>query len=290
MKITSMVLLFCIASTGLGMSNPSVETLSKPQDSASGPMVVLKCDKAKALINSTPDFMYFVPLISPTQVSVEVSKDNQQKSGLISCVTKSDSKSFYVCGEFQMQGGGFYKNVFDPAGMIARNIDGLAQDESLKNILGYIKFEGEGYGWIEITGKIENGKAAATEVKVHFNGRGCDSPVTVGLYSVKSAGGEYKYANRYNEIVARVDTLTFSESTDKPKMDISISALYAAGGTSGIWGNIKGAIANFFISPLEIDKLGNDTMLDFSCTLFKGKETFTFPRARNLKAQASTQG
>jgi hypothetical protein len=292
MKITTMLLFFCIASAALCLGNQPLETLSKQQNFASGemalsgPMVILKCDKAKALINSTPDFMYFVPLISPTQVSIETSKDNRQKSGLISCVTKSDSKSFYVCGEFQMQGGGFYKNIFDPAGMIARNTDGLAQDEPLKNILGYIKFEGEGFGWIEITGKIENGKAAATEVKVHFNGRGCSSPVTVGLYSVKPASGEYKY--RYNEIVARVDTLTFSESTDRPMMDISISSLYAAGGTNGIWGNIKGAIANLFINPLEIDKLGNDTMLDFSCTLFKGKETFTFPRAKNLKAEAST--
>ena len=296
-KIKTIFLFFCIALAGAPcFGNQPLETLSKQPNCAggetalSGPMVILKCDKEKALINSTPDFMYFVPLISPTQVYVETSKDNRQKSGLISCVTKSDSKSFYVCGEFQMRGSGFYKNIFDPAGMIARNTDGLALDAPLKNILGYIKFEGEGYGWIEVTGKIEDGKAVATEVKVHFNGRGCDSPVTVGLYSVRGVNGEYKYADRYNEIVARVDTLTFSESTDRPKMDISISSLYAAGGTNGIWGNIKGAIANLFINPLEIDKLGNDTMLDFSCTLFKGKETFTFPRAKNLKAEASAQG
>jgi hypothetical protein len=291
-KITTMLLLFCIASTALALSNPPVETLSKPQNSTSGPTVILKCDENGALVNSTPDFMYFVPLISPTLVSIEVSKDNKQRSGLISCTTKSDSKSFSVRGEFQMLGSGSYKNIFDPAGMIARNTDGLDQNEPLKNILGYIKFEGEGYGWIEITGKIENDRPITTEVKVHFNDRGCNSPVTVGLYSVKPVKGEYKYANRYNEIVARVDTLTFKESTDKPKMDISISALYAAAGgdANGIWGEIKGTVANFFIDPLEIDKLGNDTMLDFSSSLFMGKETFTFPKAMNLKPQTDTQG
>lgn len=272
------------------MSNQPVETLSRPQDDTNGPTVILKCEEGGALVNSTPDFMYFVPLISPTLVSIEVSKDNKQTSGLISCDRKSDSKSFYVRGEFQMQGSGSYKNIFDPAGMIARNTDGLAKDAPIKNILGYIQFEGEGFGWIEITGKIENGKATATEVKVHFNDKGCSSPVTVGLYSVKCAGGEYKYENHYNEIVARVDTLTFGPSVDNPRMDIAISSLYSADAdANGLWGSIKATVANFFINPLEIDKLGNDTMLDFGCLLFKGAKTFTFPKAKNLKTETGTQ-
>jgi hypothetical protein len=249
---------------------------------SSGPTVILKCDK-EVLENSTPDFMYFVPLISPTLVYSETSKGNGQKSGLISCVRKSTSKSFYVSGEFQMQGSGFHKNEFDSAGMIARNIGGLKQGKPLQNILGYIKFEGEGYGWIEIKGKIEGKKATATEVKVHFNGKGKNSPVTVGIYSVKPVNGEYKYSNRYNTMVARVNTLTFDKSTDKPRMGIAISSLYAEGGKPGFWGNLKGGLANLFIKPLEIDKLGNDTMLDFGCALFEGKETFTFPKAKNLK-------
>jgi len=286
-KITSLLLLFCIASAALAMSNQPVETLSRPQTDSNGPTVILKCEKGGALVNSTPDFMYFVPLISPTLVSIEVSKDNKQKSGLISCDRKSDSTSFYVRGEFEMRGSGSYKNIFDPAGMIARNTDGLDQNEPLKNILGYIKFEGEGFGWIEITGKIENGKPVATEVKVHFNDKGGTSPVTVGLYSVKCVNGEYKYENHYNEIVARVDTLTFGPSVENPRMDISISSLYAetGGDANGLWGEIKATVANFFINPLEIDKLGNDTMLDFGCLLFKGAETFTFPIAKNLKTQ-----
>jgi hypothetical protein len=227
--------------------------------------------------------MYFVPLISPTIVYSETSKGNGQKSGLISDVRKSTSRTFYASGEFQMQGSGFHKNKFDSAGMIARNTKKLKKGKPLKNILGYIKFDGEGYGRIEITGKLNGKKATATEVKVHFNGRDKTSPVTVGLYSVKCVNGEYKYENKYNEIVARVNVLTFNKSTDKPLMDIKVSAVYAEGGKPGFWGKLKGSMANLLIKPLEIDKLGNDTMLDFGCALFNEKETFAFPKAKNLK-------
>ncbi|MHB9071866.1 MAG: hypothetical protein ACYC54_16010 [Sedimentisphaerales bacterium] len=285
MKMAYVFLFFSIVMAGSCYSKTTLKQEEGIINSTalSGPTVILKCDKENVLQNHTPDFMYFVPLISPVLVYSETSKDNQQKSGLISCTRESTSKSFYVSGEFQMQGNGFYKNKFDTTGMIARNTQELKWGEPLKNILGYIKFEGEGFGWIEIKGKIEGEKATATEVIVHFNGRDKTSPVTVGLYSVKSVNGEYKYENRYNEIVARVDTLIFNKSTSKPLMDIAISSLYAEGGTSGFLGRIKGAVANLFIEPLEIDKLGNDTMLDFGCALFKEKETFTFPKAKNLK-------
>jgi len=49
------------------------------------------------------------------------------------------------------------------------------------------------------------------------------------------------------------------------------------------WGSIKGLIANLFISPTEVDKLGNETMLDFGYALLKQKPAFTFPKAKNLK-------
>jgi hypothetical protein len=270
-----MFLVFTIVTTGSCYSKSDNTALS-------GPTVMLKADKV--LKNPTPDFMYFVPLISPTLVYSETSKGNGQKSGLIAYERKSTSKTSYVSGEFQMQGSGFHNNKFDSAGMIARNTKGLKKGKPLKNILGYIKFEGEGYGRIEVKGKIKGKKSTATEVKVHFNGRGKTSPVTVGLYSVKPVNGEYKYENRYNEIVARVNTLTFDKSTANPLMGIKVSSIYAEGGKPGFWGNLKGALANLIIKPLGIDKLGNDTMLDFGCALFEEKETFTFPKAKNLKA------
>ena len=285
MKMICMFLFFSIVTAGscYGKTTAKEEGRAGKDNDSNGPTVILKSDKDKELENPTPDFMYFVPLISPTLVYSETSKGNQQKSGLISNEKKSTSNSFPVFCEFQMQGSGSHKNKFDSAGMIARNTKALKKGKPLKNILGYIKFEGEGYGWIETKGKLKGKKATATEVKVHFNGRGGTSPVTVGLYSVKPVNGEYKYENRYNEIVARVNTLVFDESTDDPLMGIIVSAIYAEGSKPGFWGKLKGSIANLIIKPLGVDKLGNDTMLDFGCALFEEKETFTFPIAKNLK-------
>lgn len=262
---------------------PKQEGEKSDSTDSDGPTVILKYDKEKSLKNHTSDFMYFVPLISPTLVRRETSEDNVQRSGLISCNRKSTSNSFHVSCEFKMQGSGFQKNKFDSDGMITRNTKELKTGKPVKNILDYIKFEGEGYGRIEATGKIRGGKASATEVKVFFNSKGGTSPVTVGLYSIKPENRAYKYDNRYNEIVARVDVLTFTKSSNKPLMDIKVSSVYAEGDTPGFWGNLKGTMANLIIKPLEIEKLGNNTMLDFGSALFEEKETFTFPEAKNLK-------
>jgi hypothetical protein len=184
-----------------------------------------------------------------------------------------------------MQGKGSHKNTFDSAEMIKRNTRDLKEGEPLRNILGHIKFEGEGYGRIDVTGKIAGSTEIVTKTNVYFNNRWPKSPVTIGLYSVKPVDGEYKYENRYNEIIARVNTLTFKRSEEIPKMGIRIASLRSAEGSDGIWGSIKGAIANLFIKPLEVDKVGNDAMLDLGYALLKKKPTFTFPKAKNLKEE-----
>ena len=86
-------------------------------------------------------------------------------------------------------------------------------------------------------------------------------------------------------MIARVNTLTFKRGGKKPKMGIKIASLYNDKESDGILGNIMGAIANLFIKPLEVNKAGNDAMLDFGYALFKGESTFTFPKAQNLKEE-----
>ena len=54
-------------------------------------------------------------------------------------------------------------------------------------------------------------------------------------------------------------------------------------------GSIEGMIANLFISPTEVDKLGNETMLNFGYALLKQKPKFTFPKAKNLKEKGRRQ-
>jgi len=44
-----------------------------------------------------------------------------------------------------------------------------------------------------------------------------------------------------------------------------------------------GAIANLFIPPPKVAKLGNETMLEFGHTLPERRPAFTFPKAKNIK-------
>jgi len=117
---------------------------------------------------------------------------------------------------------------------------------------------------------------------VEFNARGRESPVTVGLYEIKAKNGQHSYANRSNEIVARVNTLTFKRSA-RPRMGITVASIAGKTGKAGFWGRFKAVVANLFIEPVEVDKLGNDAMLDFGYALLRQQPAFTFPRAQNLR-------
>jgi hypothetical protein len=265
------------------------EAPSRQEGSASdsadvnGPTLILNYSKETFKKNPILAFAYFIPLISPALVSREISVNNTQQEGIISYKRTFTSNSFYVACEFELSGKGFHKNIFDSAGMIARNIGDLKEGEPLTNVLDYIKFEGDGVGLIEVKGTISGSKQTVTEVDICFDARSQKSPVTIGLYSVKPQGGQYKYENRYNGLIARVDTLTFRRSGTKPKMGILIASLHRNTEDESYWSSIKGVIVNFFIKPLEVDRLGNDTMLNFGYAILKEKPEFTFPKAKNIK-------
>ena len=284
-----MFLCFCIAMAGRCYSNPPSEALSKQEGSvsdntdANGPTLILNYSKETFKKNPILAFAYFIPLISPALVDREINVNNEQQEGIISYKRTFTSNSFYVTCEFELSGKGFHKNIFDSAGMIARNLDDVKKGEPLTNMLDYIKFEGDGVGLIEVKGTINGSTQIVTEVDICFDARSQKSPVTIGLYSVKPQGGQYKYENRYNELIARVDTLKFKKSEKKPKMGILIASIHRNTEDESYWGTIKGVIANFFIKPLEVDKLGNDTMLNFGYAILKEKPAFTFPKAKNIK-------
>jgi hypothetical protein len=252
-------------------------------NSANGPTILLGYSKDDIKLNSICSFAYFVPLISPTLVDRETSADNEQQIRGISYERKVTSDSFDVTCEFEISGNGFHTNVFDPAGMIESHTGQLKKGESLTEMLDYIRFEGEGFGWIEVKGTMTDSRPTVTEVYLQFNGRGHKSPVTVGIYDVKPRGGQYKYENRSNEMVARVNSLVFKKTDGTPTMAIKIASLARKNKRAGLFAGIKGAIANAFITPPEITKLGNDTMLNFGYAVLNKEPTFTFPRAVNVK-------
>jgi hypothetical protein len=80
-----------------------------------------------------------------------------------------------------------------------------------------------------------------------------------------------------------VDSLIFKKSGKDPRMGIKVASISKSPDSEGFWASIKGVIANLFIRPPKVDKLGNDTMLDFGYALLKQKSEFTFPKAKNIR-------
>jgi len=248
-----------------------------------GPTILLAYSKEGSKKIPISSFMYFVPLISPTLVDRETSINNEQQVVIISYEHKLTSKSFNVVCEFEVSGKGFHKNTFDAAERIASNTEELQKGKSMKNLLDFIKIEGEGLGRIEVRGTMIGSAPSVTEVDMSFNARGRKSPVTVGLYDIIPKDGQYRYENRSNQIVARVNSLIFKNGEKIPHMGIKLASITDKSEPDGFFGDIKGAIANLFIPPPKVAKLGNDTMLDFGHTLSERKPAFTFPKAKNIK-------
>ncbi|HEX42663.1 MAG TPA: hypothetical protein ENN81_11495 [Phycisphaerales bacterium] len=257
---------------------------------ANGPTIVLDYS-AGGRMNPTEDFMYFVPLISPTLVRREISEGNTQTGRMVSVTWQRDAGQFTCVCVFKMVGNGTQTYYFDPRQMIDHNLKEHPKGEPLKNILDYIQFHGEGEGRMEARGRLVNDRSIVDQVDVHFvNNKSDVSPVTIRLYSVKSKDGRYDYDNGYNRIIARVETLSFKRTDDTPKMGIKITSLKNEGAKEGLWSRVKATVVNLFIPPLEVDKLGNQTMIDFGRAVYRGEPTFTFPRARNLQEMRRAAG
>ncbi len=249
----------------------------------SGPTIYLDYSNNSHMKNPIYDFMYFVPMVSLTLVESVSSDDNAQQVGIISRKRLVDDDSFQATIEFRMVGKGSHRNSYDPEDMIADNVKHVEKPEPLKNMLDYITFEGESYGTVEIKGVRSGPVELATEIVINFNARNHKSPVTIGIYDVKCVNGKYKYENRYNKTIVRVDSLTFQRAAGPAKMEVKLASLYDFQDSENLWAILKGKIITLFLPPIRIDDFGNDVMLDFGLALYKGKTTFTFPKARKLK-------
>jgi len=249
-----------------------------------GPTMIMSYSKEKFVKNPIASFAYFVPLIAPTLVDSISSVNNEQQVGIISHEILVDSKSFHVACEFEILGSGIHMNTFDSAGMLAAYMDELKKGKTMTNMLDYIKFDGEGFGMIEVKGTITGSTRIVTEVAIQFNARGHKSPVTIGLYDIKPNDGKYNYENRSNEVVARVNTLSFKKTTETaPRMGIKVASISDPAKPEGFFSSLKARIANFIIKPPKVTKLGNTTMLEFGYALLQKNATFTFPKAKNIK-------
>jgi hypothetical protein len=258
-------------------------------DANTGPTIGLDYGRDKSPGNPVASFMYFVPLISPEPVSSSTSPGSTQAARVLSARRKGTAHSFVVTCEFEFTGEGSQQSILDLTPTIRRHERELRAGGSTGRQLSSITVNGAGSGTVEVEGSVSNNVETVREVRLRFNAHHKTSPVSIGLCEIRYHDGEFR---RLNEIVARVNTLTFRRRPGPPKMEVTVASVKNKAAGDGLWqnlrGSIKGLTVNLLIDPLTVEAIGHRAMLDFGGALISGATTFTFPRATNLKSNSST--
>ena len=230
--------------------------------------------------NTINKFMYFIPLISPVLVDSSTSLGNTQTASITSYRTNRRKTCFRAVCKFEISGTGYLIYKYDPASTIAKYSKNK-RCKKLKNVIDYIKVQGPGKGSVEVIGKIIDKKEVVNEVKIIFE----ESPkglLCIGLYDIDLVGNKYDHASRYNQTVARVNTLTFKRTSGTANMEMKVSSVRKAHEHAGLLSGLMGVVANTIMKAPEIDEKGNQAILDFGSALLNKKQHFTFPGANNL--------
>jgi hypothetical protein len=258
-------------------------------NAATGPTIRLDYGRDQSPGNAVASFMYFVPLISPEPVSSTTSPGSTQTARVLSTRRKDTVHSFVVTCEFEFTGNGSQQSILDLAPTIRRQERKLIAGGSTGRQLSSITVNGSGSGTVEVEGTISNSVDTVHEVRLRFNAHRKTSPVSIGLCEIRYQKGQFR---RLNEIVARVNTLTFRRVAGPPKMEVTVASVKNKAAGDGLWQNlrasVKGLAVNLLIDPLTVEAIGHRAMLDFGGALSSGAATFTFPRASNLKSNGST--
>jgi hypothetical protein len=257
----------------------------KPVLASNGPTLHLGDGRGGSPGNTVAEFMYLVPLISLEPVSVIKSPGNTQRVRMLSTTRSFTAGSFLVTSEFEFNGEGNQRNVFDHSEKIRRHERELKQGGLLDHQLGSISVQGAGRVRMEVEGTMTGHVATVSEVRLRFNCAGQPSLVTIGLHDVGYSDGEIRVRN---ETVARVNTLIFRRKPGPPKMDITVAAVKRKNAGNNIWQNVMGGVkattANLLLKPIAVEPAGNEAMLNFGFALVSKAPSFTFPNASNLKA------
>ncbi|MDB6065414.1 MAG: hypothetical protein JWR26_1622 [Pedosphaera sp.] len=267
---------------------PSAPGMGKPMAKANattGPTLHLDYGSEKSAGNPITEFMYFVALIAPEPVSMTNNAGNTQAVRVLAMKRHVTNKSFVVTCEFEFTGEGFQRNILDHSEQLRKRQAELKAGGAIEKLLNSINVEGGGFAVIEAEGVMNGGVPTVTEVRLRFNGRGHESPVSVEIGDIRSKDGVLVTENA---MVARVNTLTFRKQAGQPKMELSLASVKRKEAGNSAWqnfvGGLKGTAANLFLKPTPVEAVGNDAMMSFGLAIASEARTFTFPFAKNLRS------
>lgn len=256
-----------------------------------GPTLEFDYGNGQPRNNALNKFMYFVPLISPDPIAVSTNAGNTQSARVISSHCETNGASFHATCEFEVVGEGLQQNVFDHADFIRQHAGELKAGKPLLCQLDAINVQGAGGGSVEVEGTLTNGQSSVTEVRLRFNSHDRASPVIVCLHDIVYRAGS---VHLENEVVARVNMLTFRRKSGTPKMEVTLDSVKPKDAADNVWqnfiGRVKGVVANLLIPPLSVPADGHQAMMDFGLALATEKVTFTFPFATRLKTIPANRG
>ena len=249
-----------------------------------GPTLLLDYQPAETFKNPVDAFMYFVPLNSLTGVRTEINPGTTFTAGVVNWQLKKERKeAFTLSCDFEITGQGLYKVIYDPVEMIDLVQTKHPKDKTQTNLLDWIQFNGDCKGRIEASGYGQGDHAVIQEVTVSFTRDGSKSPVLIAIYDIPSVNGKFLYANKQNNTVARVNTLTFKRSEKSPRMNVEIASLNKADRSENWISSLTAMFANLVLHPMPISEIGSETMMDFGLALYRKKTDFTFPAAETLR-------
>jgi hypothetical protein len=249
-----------------------------------GPRLQINDGGGKPVDNPLGKFMYFIPLISPDPIAVSTNAGNTQRARMLSACCQTNGALFRAVCKFEISGAGLQRNVFDHADFIRQHDKELKAGKALLCQLDAISVSGAGGGTVEVEGSLTNQRLVIREVRLRFNSPGRASPVCVTLHDIVYRQGAIRLEN---EMVARVNLLTFRRTDGTPKMEILLDSVKPEAAGDTLWqnglGRLRGIMANLLIPPLTVPADGHQAMMDFGLALATAESSFTFPFASRLK-------
>lgn len=252
-----------------------------------GPTLKLAYNHDENSYNRVDEFMYFVPLTSPTSIITAIQSNTTLNATVTSWETEQTNGEAFVKCDFKISGEGAYTAFYDPNEMI-RDCQKAEKSnpKQITELLEWIRVSGSCLGHIEGKGKVIGGTIKMEYIEVQFNDEDLVSPVEVGIYDVRRVHGAYLFKNRTNCRVARINSLKFKQCTDgSPRMSVELASIKKVDEGEGFFSKLTAMIANILSTSTPVSRIGNATMMDFGQALYHKEQAFTFPLASNFKLE-----